>query len=226
MKEESTHALATRMAELARQIAQPIAVDEVLSSVTSTAREMIPGADAAGVLLITRGGKFESRGTTSALLHQLDELQVLLGEGPCINAAVDDLIVHTDDFASEQRWPRYSHEVQKLGIRSSMSFKLYTSSHNAGALNIFSFTPRVFTPESEATGTVLAAHAAAAILASRRGEALESALVTRDIIGQAKGIIMERFKIDAVAAFDLLRKLSQTTNMRLAEVAVQVVQTR
>src|SRR5689334_13843584 len=226
MAEEAVHALAARMAELARQLAPPISVEEVLFGVTSAAGEMVPGAAAAGVLLIARGGKYETRGPTSELLHRLDQLQMTCGEGPCVEAAVDELIVRTDDFMSETRWPRYSEEIRGLGIRSALSLKLYTSTRNAGALNIFAFQPSVFTSESEAIGTVLAAHAAAAILASRRGESLESALVTRDVIGQAKGIIMERFKIDAVAAFELLKKLSQTSNLRLADVAQQVVESR
>ena len=83
----------------------------------------------------------------------------------------------------------------------------------------------MFDSHAEATGSVLAAHAAAAILASRRGEQLESALATRDVIGQAKGIIMERFKVDAVRAFDMLRELSQTTNTKLVDVAQRVVDT-
>jgi AmiR/NasT family two-component response regulator len=73
---------------------------------------------------------------------------------------------------------------------------------------------------------VLAAHAAAAILASRQGEQLESALSTRDRIGQAKGIIMERFGVDEVQAFEMLRKLSQDGNTRLVDIAQQVIDTR
>jgi AmiR/NasT family two-component response regulator len=93
-------------------------------------------------------------------------------------------------------------------------------------LNLFSFKPNAFDAESETTGVVLAAHAAAAILASRQGEQLESALSTRDRIGQAKGIIMERFGVDDVRAFEMLRKLSQDSNIRLIDVAQRVIDTR
>ena len=225
MTDQAQRQLAARMAQLARQVAAPSSLEEVLSGVTQAALDIIPGVDAAGVLLIAKGGRFETHAGTSELVHELDRLQVGFGEGPCVEAAVDELIVRTEDFQVEQRWPRFSHEVAEKGVRSALSFKLYTSTDTAGALNLFAFEPSVFDSHAEATGSVLAAHAAAAILASRRGEQLESALTTRDVIGQAKGIIMERFKVDAVRAFDMLRELSQTTNTKLVDVAQRVVDT-
>ena len=109
---------------------------------------------------------------------------------------------------------------------SGLSFKLYTSDRTAGALNLFSFKTNAFDAEAETIGAVLAAHAAAAILASRHEQQLESALSTRDRIGQAKGIIMERYDVDDVRAFDLLRQLSQDTNTKLVDVAQRVIDTR
>jgi len=218
--------LAKRMAELARASAAPRSVEEVLSGVTAAAKELIPGADTAGVLLIGKGGKFESIAGTSELPYRLDELQMKFSEGPCVEAALDELIVRTEDFRSEHRWPRYSAAVVEIGVLSGLSFKLYTAERTAGALNLFSFQPKAFDAEDETTGVVLAAHGAAAILASRQGEQLESALSTRDRIGQAKGIIMERFGVDDVQAFEMLRRLSQDSNTRLIDVAQRVIDTR
>ncbi|MCV7318691.1 histidine kinase [Mycolicibacterium confluentis] len=214
------------MATLARDLAVPLGVDEVLLNVTNTVLEMIPGAEIAGCLLFTKAGKYETQAATSDLMYELDALQVSYDEGPCVEAAVDELIVRTDDFADEQRWPRYSAEMVKRGLRSGLSFKLYTSQRNAGALNIFSSRPHAFTSEDEAVGQVFAAHAAAAIIASRQGEQLQSALSSRDVIGQAKGIIMERFNVDSVRAFEMLRQLSQSANVKLVEIAQQVIDTR
>ncbi len=107
-----------------------------------------------------------------------------------------------------------------------MSFKLYTSATTAGALNLFGLRPGAFDAQSEAIGSVLAAHAASAIIASRHGEQLESALTTRDTIGQAKGVIMERFNVDAMRAFEMLRELSQSTNTRLVDIANRVIESR
>ena len=220
------HDLAQRMAELARATAPPRDVKEVLAGVTAAATESIPGTDTCGVLLIGKGGKFESLFGTSDLIYKLDALQEACGEGPCIEAALNELIVRTDDFTTERRWPKYSRAVAELGVRSGLSFKLYTSSSTAGALNLFGLQPGAFDAQSEVIGSVLAAHAASAIIASRHGEQLESALTTRDIIGQAKGVIMERFKVDAMRAFEMLRELSQTTNTRLVEIAVRVIDSR
>jgi GAF domain-containing protein len=136
------------------------------------------------------------------------------------------LIVRTEDFRTDERFPNWSPAVVELGVLSGVSFKLYTANRTAGALNLFAFKPNAFDGESETFGTVLAAHAAAAILASREGEELQSALSTRDRIGQAKGIIMERYNVDDIQAFDMLRKLSQDSNIRLVDIAQRVIETR
>ena len=92
-----------------------------------------------------------------------------------------------------------------------------------GALNLFGTKPDVFTAENEAIGAMLATHAATALIADDERLQFQSALASRDIIGQAKGMIMERFDVDAVRAFELLRKLSQNSNTRLASVAEELV---
>ena len=222
----ANHDLAQRMADLARAAAAPRSVDDVLSDVTATAKQLIPGVDTAGVLLVAKNGKYESLAGITELPHKLDDLQMTFEEGPCLQAAIDEVIVRTDDFRTEGRWPKYSPAVVELGVLSGLSVKLYTAERTAGALNLFAFKPHAFNADDETIATVLAAHAAAAILASRQGEQLQSALTTRDRIGQAKGIIMERYGIDDIAAFDMLKRLSQDSNTRLTDVAQRVIDTR
>lgn len=217
--------LAVRMAELARATALR-RVDDVFLDVTAAAKELIPAVAVAGVLLIGKGGTHETLAPTSDLMFQLDSLQMETGEGPCLQAALYETVVRIDDFRNEPRFPKYAAKVVELGLLSAMSFKLYTAERTAGALNLFGFEPDPWDGEAETIGTVLAAHAAAAILASREGDQLQSALSTRDRIGQAKGIIMERFKIDDVRAFAMLRQLSQDTNTKLIDVAQRVIDTR
>ena len=226
MSPPGSHDLALRMAELARTVARPRALDDILQDVTSAAVELIPGVDTAGVLLIGKNGEFNSYAGTDELPHELDELQHAFQEGPCMEAALNEVIVRTDDFRNETRWPAYSRAVVEIGVLSGLSFKLYTADRTAGALNLFGFKPTEWDTESETIGTVLAAHAAAAILSSREGEQLKSALSTRDRIGQAKGIIMERYNVDDVRAFEMLRQLSQESNTRLVEIAQRVIDTR
>jgi GAF domain-containing protein len=219
------HSLALRMAELARVIAlRP--VNEVLVDVTTAAKELIPAVDVAGVLLVGKGGTHETLAPTSDVMFKLDNLQMTTGEGPCLQAALDEIVIRTDDFHNEPRFPNYAPKVVEFGFRSALSFKLYTADRTAGALNLFGYQPKLWDTEAETVGTVLAAHAASAILASRDGDQLHSALSTRDRIGQAKGIIMERFKIDDVRAFAMLRQVSQDTNTKLIDVAQRVIDTR
>lgn len=225
MVKVQNHGLAVRMAELARVIALR-SVDEVLVDVTAAAKELIPGVDIAGILLIGRGGTHETLASTSDLMVELDNLQMVTGEGPCLHAALNETVVRTDDFRDEPRFPTYAAKVVELGLHSALSFKLYTADRTAGALNLFGYEPAPWDTEAETIGTVLAAHAAAAILASREGDQLQSAITTRDRIGQAKGIVMERYKIDDVSAFALLRQLSQDTNTKLIDVAQGVIDTR
>jgi GAF domain-containing protein len=220
------HDLALRMAELARATAMPSTVEEVLKDVTTAAKELIAGVDLAGVLLVGKAGSFETLAPTSDLMYRIDKLQMTYLEGPCVQAALDEIVVRTDDFRNEPKWPNYSPKVVELGVLSGLSFKLYTADRTAGALNLFGYEPNLWDSEAETIGMVLAAHAAAAIIASREGDQLQSALSTRDRIGQAKGIIMERYSIDDVAAFAMLRRLSQDTNTKLVDVAQRVIDTR
>lgn len=220
------HELAKRMATLAQTVALPNKVDDILATVTATAVELIPAADTAGVLLIRANGKFESVGDVTELPAKLDALQHDLQEGPCAQAALADTVVRTDDFRSETRWPRYAPAAVELGVLSGLSFKLFTAERTAGALNLFGFQPNLWDAEAETVGTVLAAHAAAAILAGRHDEQMQAALASRDRIGQAKGIIMERYGVDEVRAFEMLRLLSQESNDKLVDIAHRVIETR
>ncbi|OBF62928.1 histidine kinase [Mycobacterium sp. 852002-51971_SCH5477799-a] len=222
----SRHELATRMADLARDIAAPRSLNRVLADVTATAVELIPAADIAGVLLVKGGGDFESVADTDSLVAKLDKLQHDFGEGPCHDAALKETIVRTDDLRDEPRWPKYAPAAVEHGVLSSLSFKLYTTERTAGALNLFSFRPNVWDTEGETIGSVFAAHAASAIMAGRHGQQMQSALSTRDRIGQAKGIIMERYGVDDMRAFELLRRLSQESQTKLIDVAQRVIETR
>jgi hypothetical protein len=222
----TAHQLAVRMAELARAMAPPRSTDDILAEVTAAAVELIDGVDTAGILVIKDDGGFDSLAATSAVPHQLDVLQMTFGEGPCVQAALADTVVRTDDFQSEARWPRYSPAVVEAGVLSGLSFKLYTADRSAGALNLFGFEPVTWATEDETIGAVLAAHAASAILANQQERQLKTALRTRDRIGQAKGIIMQRYGVDDVKAFEMLRTLSQEQNIKLTDIAQRVIDTR
>lgn len=224
--EDSEVNLARRMADFSRALSPPSDLDSVLGEATAMALETLSGAEMANVLLTHKGGRFESLASTSEVADRLDEVQGTHGEGPCFDAATGELVNRTDDFATDRRWPRFAAVAVELGVRSNLSLRLYGSDRTAGALNVFSTRPNAFTAESEAVGLVLASHVATAVLASRNSEQLQSAVLSRDIIGQAKGIVMERFGVDDRQAFNLLRRLSQADNVALAEIAQSVIDTR
>jgi GAF domain-containing protein len=226
MSESPGSGLPHRLAELARTLAGDRSVEGVLREATSAAVELIPGVDTAGILLIEPRGRFQSVAATSELPRRLDAVQLTLGEGPCFHAALADTVVRVDDFRDEPRWPRYAPAVVELGILSGLSFKLYTGDEVAGALSLFSSQPIAWDANAETIGAALAAHAAAALMAARQEQRMSAALLTRDQIAQAKGIIMERFGVDDVRAFQLLRQLSQDENVKLIDLAQRVIDTR
>jgi hypothetical protein len=200
-------------------------IEETLAGITAAAVEMIIGVDYADVMLI-KNDHFDSIAPTAPLVKELDCVQERLGEGPCLHAAVADSVIRCPDLRDEPRWPQFASAAVELGVHSSLSFQLYTTKGGAGALNLLGSAPHAFSLEGEALGAMLATHAAVALAAINREQQFESALASRDNIGQAKGMLMERFSIDAVQAFDMLKKLSQSTNTPLRTIAARVIATR
>jgi hypothetical protein len=176
--------------------------------------------------LLIQDGEFHSTAPTSRLGPLIDDAQLLTGEGPCLDAAGPEAVTRCDDLSVDPRWPAFAPTAVAAGVLSVLSFHLYTHGANTGALNLFSSKAQAFDHESEVVGAMLATHAATALIAANWGHQLESALVSRDIIGQAKGIIMERYDLDDVGAFDMMRRLSQETNTTLVEIARRVIGTR
>ena len=129
-------------------------------------------------------------------------------------------------MADEQRWPRFASRAATLGAASMLSFQLYVEGDNLGALNLYSGHPNGFDDESEQVGLLFASHAAVAFADARQLEHLSAAIATRDLIGQAKGILMERYSLDADQAFRVLTRISQHTNQRLHTIADELVTTR
>jgi transcriptional regulator with GAF, ATPase, and Fis domain len=201
------------------------AIRETLAGVTAAAVDLIRGVDYADVLLIEKD-HFDSIAATAPVVKELGAVQERLGQGPCLQAAVADSVIRCADLRDDPRWPQFAAAATRLGVHSMLSFQLYTSKGGAGALNLLGSAPRAFSAEGEALGAILATHAAVALAAIHREHQFESALASRDNIGQAKGILMERLSIDAVQAFALLKKLSQSTNTPLRTIAQRVITTR
>ena len=199
------------------------AIERALTSITGSAVELVDGVDFADVMVIGEG---RSRSvTTVPLLVELDALQIELQEGPCMDAAVGEAMVRCTDLRDDVRWPRYAAAAVAAGVHSMLSFQLTIANQGIGALNMFGLDPRDVDPAAEAIGAILATLATVAFMVADSQEQFAAALSSRDVIGQAKGMLMNNYKIDAETAFDMLRELSQTRNVNLRTIAQQIVAT-
>ncbi len=199
-------------------------LDALLGELTHSAATAMPGAQHAGITVAFRNGKVQTAAATGRYPALLDEIQQRHDQGPCLSAAWEHHVIRIDDMELENRWPVYCREARETPIRSIISFQLFADHHSMGALNFYAEQPNAFDAEAAEMGLILATHTALAWNMVRRDEQFRSALASRDVIGQAKGMIMERFKIDAVQAFELLKRLSQSSNTPLAVVAGQLVE--
>jgi GAF domain-containing protein len=156
---------------------------------------------------------------TDPIVTKLDELQSELGDGPCLTALRDRHTVQIDDMSTDTRWPQFARQATELGVYSLLSFQLFVRSKNLGALNLYGDEAGVFAEDSIEIGTILAQHAAVAMVGADAETQFQTALASRDVIGQAKGILMHRDNLTGLQAFGVLASASKETNVKLADVA-------
>lgn len=196
----------------------------ILSELIAGAVRLLPPAEHAGITAY-HDGKISTRSSTGAFVTKLDQIQDQCGAGPCVWAAKHYDVVRVDDVEHDTRWPEYSRvAVELTPVRSVLSVVVAAEAPGRSVLNIYAEKPHAFDAALTETTRTYAAYAAMVWTMARRDEQFRQALNSRDIIGQAKGIIMERLKIDAKQAFQLLKRLSQSSNTPLAKVAVRLVE--
>ena len=219
----TTEALATALSDLARDLEHEDDPDAVLDDIVRAAVSMIPGVAEASISTVTRGRDIRSRAASADLPRRVDQVQQETGQGPCLDAIAEHRTVHVADMRAEERWPDFATRAADLGAASMLSFQLYVEGDNLGALNLYAREPNAFDTESEHVGLLFAAHAAIAYAGARKQEDLERALDARDLIGQAKGILMERYGLSGQRAFQVLVRLSNESNRKLRDLALDVV---
>lgn len=215
------------MADAARQLGG-MDVGDTLGMATTLAVELVGGCEAAAVTLVKRRRQLETPAYSGDMAARGDLLQYEVGEGPCIDAVWQEQFVISADLVEEDRWPLWAPRVvEELGARSMMCVQLFTSEDTLGALNLYSSQRDAFHDHQDRyEAEALAAHVALALFSAQQTEGLHAALVTRTIIGQAEGILMERFSLDADRAFQVLRRISSRHNTKLHQVAADLVGTR
>jgi GAF domain-containing protein len=213
------------VAEVVRELSGIRGLAPSVEKVTEAAR-LLFGADQAGVTLIRGGGRLESAGETAPVVVELDALQYDLRQGPCVEAATEQHLVVASNLEKDSRWPTWGPAAHAKGIHSMMAADLHADGSRFGALNLYGERVGQFDEVDGELVKTFTTHAAAALESARKIESLSTALETRTIIGQAEGIVMERFRVDGVTAFAILKRCSQDSNTRLREIAQQIVDTR
>lgn len=199
-------------------------LETTLGQIVAAAVDTVPGAVAGGLSII-ENGRIRSRAPTGQSVDSLDQLQSELDEGPCITAVVDpppDGVIYAPDLASppdSERWPTFAPQAVAHGYRSMLSSQLAIPGDIHAALNLYSHVSRGFDDASRLIAGLFSTQAAILLYGADHAAHLEEAVSTRDLIGQAKGILMERFDVDEDRAFRMLVKSSQDTNIKLADVA-------
>jgi len=206
-------------------------VEDTLTKVVELAVATIEGCAFAGVFLVVEG-RVTTGVHTDTGMAEVDALQIRTGEGPCLDAIAGGLTFYAEDLATDFRWPRFGPVATEGGVRSVLALPLLGADSSRGALNLYAYYPGAFGIIDRARGLILASLAALALSTAqshsdeeRRAANLRAAVATREIIGQAIGILMERERIPADQAFDVLRRASQHLKLKLREVAQTLVDT-
>lgn len=212
------------LAEAARQVADNPEIQKALQAVVDLAMTSC-NCTGASVTLVRADGGAETTATSDALVEEADDLQYAFDEGPCLRAAEQGGAYLITNTASDPRWPRWGPAVADLGLHSVLSIHLFTDHRVLGALNLYYESVIDFSDDEVEVAKVVAAHASVALAKVRSERDLWRAIDSRHLIGQAQGIIMERFKLAPEKAFSVLRRYSQQHNIKLHDVAGSLVRT-
>lgn len=227
---ESEHSLSAAIQRMAQVLYDEHAVDSLLQLIVSLAPVCIDPTDAASVSLLREGHRFETSNATSDEVIHIDRVQYETHEGPCVSAIESGGATVFDAADPPEAWPNFTRAATGSGVVSVLSMPLTVRERTLGALNLYSHLPGAGGAWDRATATDFVAHASVALAnaaafadSTRMARQLEEALLTRDVIGQAKGIMMVREGCDADQAFSRLRDMSQQANRKLRDIAAEVV---
>ncbi|MDV8021664.1 GAF and ANTAR domain-containing protein [Rhodococcus sp. IEGM 1330] len=209
------------MACTARELhAQHSSIDATLSAITAAAVRLVPGAESASVSLLVGKGPVQAHAATDALATAVNEVQNDVGDGPVLHAVHLNETVLMGNLHTDTRWPRFTAlALRRTRVRSMLCLPLYADAVVLGAITVHASVAGTLSEDSVAAATALAAHAALALVHCTHEEQFAVGLASRDSIGQAKGMIMERYDIDAARAFAMLTTMSQHTNTPVAILA-------
>jgi GAF domain-containing protein len=220
-------ASALDFAAMARELQSQQSERGTLRAVCALAKDLLKADEAS--FTTVQHGRFRTLAMTGELPLRIDEIQYALDEGPCVDAFVGGTTYRIEDLRTDQRWPRFAREAtERTAVRSMLSHHISVDGDTLGSLNLYAVRPSAFGPTEEEVGQVFATHAALAVQAVRaqdRAHHLEVALKSNRRIGTAVGILMARNGWTEEDAFTSLRRHSQDHNIRIAQIAEQVILT-
>lgn len=215
--------LAEALAEAAYQINAQRPLPELLQDLVVMAARSLPGVDHVGISVTHADGRIETVAATDDLVLKLDLLQYELDEGPCLSAIREEGMVLVNHADREQRWPRFMERAAGLGLRSQMGLRLYANNETVGGLNMYATQAEEIDPEVVHIASLFASHVALALGKARIEENLTKGMEARQRVGVAVGILMERYELDEDRAFAYLARVSQTSNVKLRDIADELV---
>jgi transcriptional regulator with GAF, ATPase, and Fis domain len=220
------HEFGRRLAEAARGMSATRHPADTLQQIAAMAVDLIGSCDVAGVCVL-RTGRNDTCAHTHDSLQVMDDLQHTLADGPAMGGPTTADVVSVGDLAQDAPWPRWATEVvRRTGVRSYLGYRLFVEGDDSiGMLNLYAYEPHAFDHEDQLDGLVAAAHASVALSATVRHDQMHTALTSRQLIGEATGILRERFELTSDQAFAVLKRLSSQQNIKLFAVAQHVVDT-
>jgi hypothetical protein len=227
LKRDSRPDVYLRATRLVSDLHQRAAFDipAFLRGVIEGAVELVPGAQYAGVTVAQRRGRSETEAATHRYPGLLDEIQHRCKQGPGLSAGALQESIRVDDLVSDHRWPLYRKEtLEQTPIRSILSLRMFSEGGTSATVSFYAERAGAFDDESVDVASIFATHTGLVWNMMRRDQQFRSALASRDLIGRAKGRMIERFNIDDDQAFAMLKLMSQNSNTPIAQVAQRVVE--
>ena len=228
LTDTETERLRSTMADAAQRLVatrcdEPDA-ERMLESIVAGVLVAIPSTAAASITLIDKRGALSTHAPSDEMVSEVDRIQADLREGPCVDALGEqhDDVTDAPDLSCDPPWPTFASAALRAGYAAVLSFQLRTD-HAVGALNLYGSSAHCFSVHDQLVGALFADQAAVALAGARRAGELNRALSSRDVIGRAKGVLMERFRVDDSRAFAMLVESSQHTSMLLHDVAAWLV---
>ncbi|MET0932059.1 MAG: GAF and ANTAR domain-containing protein [Aeromicrobium sp.] len=215
----------TFFAQMALDLHDAPTAESTIERISEYAKLAI-GCDEAGIMLVHGRQQIETAAATSPRVAESHNLQIVHDEGPCLDAIEGEAVHASPDVENDLRWPKWGPAVAGMGIRSVLSLRLETKARRYGSLNLYSDRLDGFDADDHAVASIFVQHAAVALANAHNEEGLQVAIDARKLIGQAQGILMERYDLAADRAFEFLRRQSQTHNVKLRYVAEWVVDHR